>query len=153
MKFITLKKRHGISEKKYTDLCIQFENLIAALEKREIFPSVVSAVNNEIEDLNTFSGSDKDFTKRLKKNQNKIIQLLEKEMKLVPINYYRNIWLPLGMAAFGIPIGVVFGSVNGNMGLLGIGIPIGLAIGIGIGTSMDKKALKEGRQLEVEIKN
>jgi hypothetical protein len=37
------------------------------------------------------------------------------------------------------------------MSYLSIGLPIGLGIGIAIGTSMDQKALKEGRQLDVEI--
>jgi hypothetical protein len=39
------------------------------------------------------------------------------------------------------------------MGLLAIGLPIGMGIGIAVGTSMDKKAMNEGRQLDIEIKN
>lgn len=31
-------------------------------------------------------------------------------------------------------------------------IPIGLAIGMAVGTGMDKKALEEGRQIDLEIK-
>jgi hypothetical protein len=73
-------------------------------------------------------------------------------MKLVPKDYYRSLWMTLGMSAFGIPMGVVFGISMGSMAYLGIGLPIGLVIGIAVGTAMDKKALEEGRQLDVEIK-
>ncbi len=58
--------------------------------------------------------------------------------------------MSLGMAAFGLPLGVVFGSSTGNMGLLGIGLPIGMVIGMGVGSKMDKKAFEEGRQLDLE---
>ena len=56
------------------------------------------------------------------------------------------------MSAFGIPIGVAFGSSVGNMGLLAIGMPIGMGIGIAVGAHMDKKAADQGRQLDLEIK-
>ena len=58
----------------------------------------------------------------------------------------------VGMSAFGLPIGVAIGLSIGNIGLLGIGLPIGMGIGIIVGRLMDKKALAEGRQLDVEIK-
>ncbi|MBQ0152941.1 MAG: hypothetical protein KBS61_08630, partial [Chryseobacterium sp.] len=58
----------------------------------------------------------------------------------------------LGMSGIGLPLGVAFGLSVGSIGLLGLGLPFGMAIGAGIGTSMDKKAQKEGRQLQVEIK-
>ena len=52
-----------------------------------------------------------------------------------------------------LPIGAAIGSVSGNMGVLGAGLPIGMGIGIAVGMSMDKKAINEGRQLDIEIKN
>jgi hypothetical protein len=60
--------------------------------------------------------------------------------------------MAIGMSAFGIPLGVAFGTSLGNMGLLGIGIPIGMVIGMAIGSGMDKKAFEEGRQLDLEMK-
>jgi hypothetical protein len=60
--------------------------------------------------------------------------------------------MALGIAVYGVPLGLAFGVSLDNMAFLGIGIPIGLAIGIGVGNGMDKKALKEGRQLDLEIK-
>ena len=56
------------------------------------------------------------------------------------------------MAAFGIPLGVAFGTSAGNMGLLGVGLPIGMVIGMAVGSDMDKKAFKDGKQLDLEIK-
>ena len=57
----------------------------------------------------------------------------------------------IGMAVFGIPLGVVFGTTQGNMAFIGIGIPIGLVMGVAIGSQKDKKAKEEGKQLQVDI--
>ena len=127
-----------------------FEKLINELKKREVPSEIVNSVNQDIDDINAFVGSNRDLLKQLRKKQSGIMKLIEKELKLVTKNYYRNLWLALGMA-FGIPFGVVFGISLDNMAFLGIGIPIGMAIGIAIGTAMDKKALDEGRQLDLEV--
>jgi hypothetical protein len=37
------------------------------------------------------------------------------------------------------------------MAMFGIGLPIGMAIGIAIGSSKDKKAFNEERQLEIDL--
>jgi len=65
--------------------------------------------------------------------------------------HWNDTWLAVGMAAFGIPLGVAFGASLGNMAFLAIGIPVGMAIGIAVGTGMDKKAFEEGRQIDLEI--
>lgn len=129
----------------------QFEKLLHELRKRELPDSIVLSINEDIDECNVLSLSDKALKKLIQKKMNTLIQLLEKELKLVCKNHYRSTWLALGMAAFGIPFGVLFGAITGNMGLLGIGLPIGMAIGIGLGTGLDKKAADEGRQLDVEI--
>ncbi len=90
--------------------------------------------------------------KRIRKSQSNILKLIEKELKLVPKNLYRSRWMAIGMSAFGIPLGVAFGTSLWNMGLLGIGIPIGMVIGMAIGSGMDKKAFEESRQLDLEMK-
>ena len=56
------------------------------------------------------------------------------------------------MSALGLPLGLIYGLSMGNLGLIGIGLSIGMATGIVLGTKMDKKAQKEGRQLDVEVK-
>jgi hypothetical protein len=92
-----------------------------------------------------------EFFKVLRRTKIKILRLVEKQLKLVSKNHYRNAWMAIGIA-LGVPFGVVFGNSFDNMAYIGIGIPIGMAIGIGIGTAMDAKAFKEGRQLDLELK-
>ncbi|MRT92904.1 hypothetical protein EMN46_08115 [Ancylomarina sp. 16SWW S1-10-2] len=111
----------------------------------------MSSINRGIEAINTFTDSEKELRKLISKTQSRIINLLEKELKLVTKNHYRNTWLAVGMAVFGVPLGVALGTSLGNMGLMGIGLPIGMLIGMAIGSSMDKKACDEGRQLDLEI--
>jgi len=122
------------------------------LRKQDLTDELIISINKGIDQVNTVSDSEKELKKQIKKNQSTILKTIEKELKLVTKNHYRNTWLPVGMAAFGIPLGVAIGTSTGNMAYLGIGFPFGLAIGIAIGTSMDKKAFEEGRQLDLEIK-
>lgn len=128
-----------------------FKKLIAELKKKEIPPEIVKSINKQIEELNAFSGLDKALLKQMRKSVGGILRLIEKELKLVPKNLYRNRWMAIGMSGFGVPIGIAFGVSLDNMGLLAIGIGVGLAIGIVVGAGMDKKAFTEGRQLDVEI--
>ena len=140
------------TNKRFIAIFDQFDNLLTELRKRKLIDDVVVAINKEIEKINGVADTDKNLTKQLRKSQTEILRLLEKKNKLVPINYYRKTWLAVGMAAFGIPLGVAYGSITGNMAFIGIGLPIGMALGIAVGTGMDKKAMKEGRQLDIEIK-
>lgn len=147
-----LRKRKGIGEnKQLIDAYIQFEKLLTQLRKRKLPDEVVQAINTNIDLIDPDPGTEEDLRKQLRKTQSDILRLIEKELKLVPKNHYRNVWLALGIAAFGVPLGVVFGASLGNMGYLAIGIPFGLSIGLAIGTGLDKKAADEGRQLDVEI--
>ena len=128
-----------------------FNRLFEELKKHDIPTNIISAVDNEIKSLNDFQGTDREWLKNLRKGRSRILKLLDKELKLVPKNHYRNMWMALGMSVFGVPLGVIFGASLDNMGLMGIGIPMGMAIGLGIGTSMDQKAKSDGRQLDIEI--
>lgn len=137
-----------LTEHKTNRLYQQWQALLDSLEEKKISTKTIKTINQEIEAINSTSLRDKSLQNLLKVKQTFILGLLEKDEKLVPKNHYRNRWLAMGLAAFGIPLGVVFGLSLGNMGLIGIGLPIGIAVG----TSMDKKAQTEGRQLDVEIK-
>lgn len=128
-----------------------FEKLLAEMKSRNLPDSIIESTNQEIVLIEASSSDEKIFAKQLKKSQTLILKVLEKELKIVPKNYYRSIYMSLGMAGFGIPLGVAFGLALGNLGLLGIGLPIGLAIGIGIGTAKDNKAKASGDQLDVDI--
>jgi hypothetical protein len=131
---------------------LQFEKLLIELQNKELPDGIVVSINKDIDTLNSFKGSGDELRKLITKKQTGILKVLEKELKLVPKNHYRNLWMVLGMSVFGIPMGVAFGASLGNMAFLGIGLPIGMVIGIAIGTGMDKKAHSEGRQIDMEIK-
>lgn len=152
MEIKELKKRSGIDQsKKLMRDQAQFDRLLTVLRTKDLPDEIVVSINNGIDRVNAVSGSGKQWRKQLRKTQSGILKLIEKELKLVPKNHYRNTWLAVGMAAFGVPLGVAFGTSLGNMGYIGIGLPIGMAIGISVGAGMDKKALAEGRQLDLEI--
>jgi len=153
MKINELSKRHEIGENiKLNNAYLQYEKLLSELRIRELPETIIALINKDIDELNSLSDNGKVLRRLLRKKQTQTITLLEKKLKLVPINYYRNMWIVVGMAAFGIPLGAAIGSSVGNMSFLGVGMPLGMVIGLGLGTGLDKKALKEGRQLNLEIK-
>jgi len=153
MEIIGLDKKAKLEQdKKLRNKFVYFEKLIDELKKRELPSEIVNSVNQNIEDINSFSGSNKNLRKQIRKSQYNILKLIEKELKLVPKNLYRTRWMAIGMSAFGIPMGTAFGASFHNMSFLAMGIPIGMVIGIAIGTGMDKKAFEEGKQIDLEIK-
>ncbi len=139
--------------KKVLDKLIVFNELVNELNKKEIPALLEQIINTEIQFLNSLSGSDRELLLQLRKVQQRILTLVEKELHLIPKNYHRNRWIALGMAAFGIPFGVAFSFALDNLAFLGIGIPIGLAIGLALGSAKDKKVQQEGKQLNVVLKN
>ena len=154
MDFVALKGRQEINQNSKAEvLFIQFEKLLIELKKKPLPDSVIESVNEHIKDLNAAPANTNELKKIVKAKQTKIISLVEKNLKIVPINYYRNLWMVIGMSAFGLPIGVAIGLFAKNMGLLAIGLPIGMGIGIAVGSQMDKKAAEENRQLGIEIKH
>jgi len=152
MEFRELNRRPNPElNKKLSKAYTEFDALTTELKKKEIPDEIVETINWYIEALNSVNGSDREFIRSLRRTRTKTLQLVIKSLKLVPKNYYRNMWMGIGMAAFGIPIGVAFGTSHDNMAFIGIGIPIGLAIGIGIGSGMDANAQKQGRQLDIDV--
>lgn len=128
-----------------------FEKLLEELKSRNIPESIIHSANHEINLVNTASLDEKTFSKQLQKSQSAILKQLEKELKLVPKKYYLSTFMSLGMAAFGIPLGVAFGLSLGNLAFMGIGLPIGLGMGVAIGTAKDNQAKASGNQLDLEI--
>ena len=154
MEIKELKNRPDIDQhKKLYAFYNQFDKLLMELRRKELTNETVNSINDRIARINSVTGSEKELRKQIKNTQSGIIKLIEKEHKLVTKNHYRNTWLAVGMAVFGIPLGVAFGASLGNMAFLGIGLPIGMAIGSAVGTAMDKKAFEEGRQIDLEIKH
>lgn len=153
MKISELKEPQNIAnDKKLSRIYFQFVALLNELNNKGIPSGLIKFINNHVEELNTSSLNGPGLIKAIKQKQTTILKQLEKELKMVPKYYYRNLWMLFGMSGIGLPIGVAFGLSVGNMGLLGIGLPIGMSIGFAIGMGMDKKALSEGRQLNLEIK-
>ena len=122
--------------------------LLIAIEKKNVPESVESQLNEILAGVNNFPGPDPELLKQIKSAQVAILKLLENELGLVAKNHYQLQWLALGMATFGVPLGVVFGLSLGNMAFIGIGLPIGMAIGIAYGSSKDKQAEDQGKQLD-----
>jgi hypothetical protein len=153
MDYIKIAKRPNIeNDKKLLVNYQNFENLLSELEQKEIPSEIKNFINQEIEAINSFSGTDAELSKKIRKTLSGILKRIEKELKLVPKNYYRGFWLALGMSAFGIPIGFAIALSMGNMAFLGTGFPIGMGIGVAVGTAMDKKAMNTGKQLDFEMK-
>lgn len=145
-----LKNRTRFNNERLAKTYRKLSELINELRSQSLNGNVVSFVNEQIELLNK-NHDEKALKKLVRLSQHKILKMVEKEHKIVPKHYYRNLWMVLGMSAFGVSLGTAFGAALGNMGLLGIGIPFGMVIGIAVGTSMDQKAAKEGRQLKFDL--
>jgi hypothetical protein len=64
---------------------------------------------------------------QIRKRQISIIKSVEKKLKIVPKHYYQKyLAMAIGMAGFGIPLGVAIRSqVLTTWLFLGVGIPIG----------------------------
>lgn len=151
MELIHLNKIDN-SNIKIANSIAQFNRLIKLLNEKNLTINVIEKINDDITELNSSQVMGTSLSHLIKKKQNKIIKLTEKELKIVPKNYYRNLCMVLGMSAFGLPLGVAFGLSLGNIGLLAIGLPIGMAIGTLVGSKLDKKALESGKQLDIELK-
>ena len=121
--------------------------MIAAANEFELKPETEAYI---AEQVGSISGEGKQFSRRVLRAQSRIINRLAQKEKLTPPKYYTNLWTGLGMGAFGVPMGVAFGSAMENMALISIGIPIGLAIGVAIGAGLDNKAKAEDRVLDFE---
>ncbi|MBR8534648.1 hypothetical protein KDU71_03680 [Carboxylicivirga sediminis] len=130
----------------------QFRKLVVELQKRELPSAIVEFVNDNIQLVNHAIDKKFELRKQIAASQKAIIKLLEKELKLVPKGYYRNLWMVLGMTVFGVPLGIAWGQITDNMGTLGIGIGVGMIIGLALGNAQDNKAAREGRQLDVDYK-
>ncbi len=151
MSILNTIKRSDLGKPKLEKRYRKFQQLIKEVQHRNLTEGTTQSINKKIQALNMVPGTDPKFSSRLRKVQSSIINILMKEEKIVPKNYYRNMWLGLGMAVFGVPMGVAFGAAMDNMAFLGTMIPVGMAIGIAIGTAMDGQAKKEGRQLEIDL--
>jgi hypothetical protein len=124
-----------------------FKSLIHELNNRDLTPEVSNVVNNQIQLVN--NASDEDLSNALSRAKRRILGVLAKKMNIVAKNHYTGLWLSLGIAIFGLPLGVAMGISLGNMAFMGVGLAMGIPIGLAIGAGLDKKANEEGRQLSI----
>jgi len=119
----------------------RMQALINALASRDIPVEILNTINADIQKINTFSGSQVELRKCLRKTYSKTLRLLEKNLGWVAKDHYRNLWMSIGVA-----LGVAFSASFDNNGM---GLIIGLVIGMTYGTSLDKKAAQSGKQLDL----
>ena len=151
MEINSLHERPDLEKKeKLKKRFLQFDMLMNELRKREVPDQLIQFINMEIQSINEIKDSDGALKRQLRKSQIQILKKIEKELNLVVKNHFRNRWLGIGMA-LGIAIGSALGTGTGNQGLIGLGLPLGMAMGLSHGTSLDKKAKKEGKQLDLEL--
>ncbi|MDT0553900.1 hypothetical protein [Urechidicola vernalis] len=142
-------KSEALENPKLDKVIAKMNLLITDLNTKEIPVLICDEINAIIKTLNRNSEPETEQVKNIKKAYCKILKILEKKLKMVPKNHYRNLWMAIGISIFGVVFGSVLSSSTGNSSYIGIGIPIGVAIGIAVGTDMDKKAFKNGKQLKV----
>lgn len=128
---------------------ITLNNLLLALNKKDLPDTTISKIKEQLVTLQELPKTKKSSFRNCIQ---KILRTLEKDCKLVARNYYRQLWMVLGLSVFGVPLGTTFGLMNDNMALLGIGLPIGMAIGFSVGVGMDKNAEKKERVIDFEFK-
>lgn len=153
-KITLLKQREDLSgQPKLNGNYQRFSALIHELNTKALSDDTILFINNWVERINATPRRGSTLKRLLSKKQARIIRLVKKKDHIVVKDYYRNLWLVLGMAVFGIAIGTAMAMGNGNAGMLAPGLPIGLAVGLAVGWEKDKKAFQEGRQLDTVVKN
>ena len=147
-----LKRMKGSERnKKLTKAYDKMHRLIEALNKKDIPSKSAITINTDIKTINSFSGTEKELTRVLRKTYSRTLAFLEKELKIVAKNHY----LSLGMV-FGMLAGTVFSSVSWGFGSMGMGsstgmeISLGMILGMVVGIYLDKQAEKDGKQLALE---
>ena len=146
-----LERRKGLEgNRKLTKVYDKMQALIEALSKKDIPSDLMTFINADIKLNNSFSGTEKELTKILRKTYSKILAFVEKELKFVAKHHYVSRWMVFGMLA-----GVLFSSIFSSFGFMGIGsssgmgISLGMLIGIVVGTNLDQQAENTGKQLEL----
>src|SRR5690606_1818717 len=121
MNITTLKKRFIAADTPLYNMYMQLNQFFVELNKKKIPDSIVNHINKEVEELNNIIDSD-GLQKLVKQKQSILVRLLEKELKMVPINYYLNMRISLVMTALGITLAVAIISSLGNFALFTIGV-------------------------------
>lgn len=126
------------------------EQLIEALNKKEIPKNVLENINSKVKKINAYTGDYKRLTKLIKKSDKDIENLVETEFGWVKKSYYQGLWTVYGMLAGG-----VFSTIFTQLGFeetwssYGLAIPMGLIFGMLAGKNKDTQVAKDGLQLDI----
>lgn len=141
-----LETRHDLdSNKRLRKAYEAMQGLIDSLNKKDLSKEIATNINSDIKVLNSFQGSEKELKKALHKTKAEVLKFVENELKYVPKNHYRSLWM-----VFGMLIGSALSSMSGDPTFISFGLPLGMVLGLAYGTTLDKKVEEEGRQLEME---
>lgn len=122
-------------------------SIFEELDRRELDPKPFDSLLKRLKNLLSQSTIKPN---EVTKYYSVLLKYTQKEHGLVPQNYYRNLWMILGMTIFGVPFGIVFGLALDNFAFFSIGLPIGMPIGMAVGAEKDKKAKEDGLQMAIE---
>lgn len=128
----------------------KYDSLLTELRSKDLPDDVVAYINKGVEQVN--AAPDYGLKVKISAVQREMLKMLEDRLRIVTKKHYQRYWMPLGVGYFGVPIGIIWGLAVGNIGLMGIGMPVGMVFGIAYGAFLDKKAMKEGRVLDVDAK-
>ena len=104
-------RKNDVSDTKKKKVFAKFVLLLEEINRREILPTTTEKLNAPIDALSSMRK--KEFNASLTKTLDTILRILFREEKIVPAGHYKMLWVSIGMAAFGIPMGVAF-SVSLN---------------------------------------
>lgn len=130
---------------------VSYEKLLQELSSKNLTEQVIANINQELDSLAPLLDDWSAYSKEVRKSLQRMVKMLEKKTGLVTKNHHQNQWMTLGMATFGLPMGVVFSTFFGNPAYIALGIPIGMAIGIGVGKSKDNQAQKDGKVIDIVL--
>lgn len=125
--------------------------VIDELNKKHLPVETVRILNDTISTLLDMNPRTPQYPKALNKVLNKVLEIVREKHQIVTKNYYRNLWMPIGMSAFGLPIGVALSVAVDNFAFIGSMLPIGLVIGMAYGSQLDKKAADENKVIDMEV--
>lgn len=153
MKLEIFNKREGSEfNKKLTKGYNRMQNLMTAIEDKELPSNEITSLNERIKLINSFGGTDKELIKILRKTYKNILTLLEEKLGLVTKHHFRTLWMVYGMLAATV-LSTVF-SISEIMGIgasAGMWLSIGMFAGIIAGNYFDDQAEKNGRQIGIVV--
>lgn len=128
----------------------RIETYLEALKRHgtPIPEPIEQEINKELALISSFDGSESELQFKLFALYDHIKKMMAAELKLVPKNHYQSIWMSLGLSLFGLPVGLLWYFMTDSVVYIALGLPIGLLIGMSVGINLDRKAEREGRQLD-----